>query len=524
MNGLRRRLGLLVLLAGLGLAFGAAAPTGSTLVLSRAQLAGQVKSLVEGKRTRSIRWGICIARADTGEIIFTHNADELFLPASNRKLFVTALALDRLGPDFRFSTPLYLSSPLSDDGRLRGNLIVKGTGDPTFLNSRFHGGAMNSTLHEWADSLWAIGLRDVAGDLLMDGSHFTSGEEQAEGWIKDYETAEYAPRVSAICIAGNRVTVNVRPGVKPGQPPLISLAPPNSIVKIDNLAMTGPSRSADTIAIERAKDGPDHLVVRGRIAVGASEQAQRVPLEQPDLVAGEVFRSALEKKGIAVRGVVRALNGETSTSSMNQPGQDSAATQSRLEAHATDTSPAQWVRVTEYQSPPLREIMAVTNKHSDNYCAEQLFQAVAFAKTGRASYAEAKKFEEEFLAQVGILPEAANFEDGCGLSRLNLVSPRAVVRLLCHMAGHKNSDEFVNSLAVAGRDGTLAGRMGKRALGRVYAKTGVLSMASCLSGYVETRSGVRVAFSILANECGGRISEATAVQDRICEWLVNTSF
>jgi D-alanyl-D-alanine carboxypeptidase/D-alanyl-D-alanine-endopeptidase (penicillin-binding protein 4) len=386
---------------------------------------------------------------------------------------------------------------------------VRGVGDPTFLNPRFHGGAMNSTLREWADTLWTMGLRDIEGDLVMDGSNFASGEQAAQGWIKDYETAEYAPRISALCIAGNRVTVNIRPAEKPGEAVHLSFLPPNSVLKVDNQAVTGSRRSADTIAIERADDGPDHLVVSGRIAAGAAEQAQRVPLEQPGLVAGEVFRAALEKKGIALQGVVRAPNGN------NNHGQD---------AHATETSSSQWVRVAEYQSPPLREIIAVTNKNSDNYCAEQLFQAVTFARLGRTSYADAKKFEEEFLAQVGILPHTASFEDGCGLSRLNLVSPQAVVRLLCCMAAHRHAAEFVNSLAVAGRDGTLAGRMGKQVQGRVRAKTGCLSMASCLSGYIETRSGVTVAFSILANECGGRIAEAAAVQDRICEWLVNTNF
>jgi len=497
----RRAFGWLWLLlpAGIGVLL-AAAPIHTTLALNRAQMAIQVQSLLERKGSRAIRWGVCIARVDTGEVLFSYHPDDLLLPASNRKLFVTALALDRLGPDFRFSTPLYLSSPAGQDGRVSGDLIVRGAGDPTFLNPRFHHGSMISPFQEWVETLRSRGLREIEGDLVVDGSGFDSGERLADGWIKDYETAEYAPRVSAICIAGNRVAVGVRPAAETGQPPGISLVPANSVVRIDNQAITGPARCADTIEIVRAENGPDHLIVRGRIARTAEEQSQRVPLEQPGLVAGEVFRSLLEKKAISVRGGVRALNGD----------------------HATSLTSS--VMVAQYQSPPLREIIAVTNKHSDNYCAEQLFQAVAFAKTGRASYANAKKYEEEFLAEIGVLPDAANFEDGSGLSRLNLVSPRAVVRLLCHMAAHKYAADFTDSLAVAGRDGTLAGRMGRRAQGHVRAKTGLLSMASCLSGYAETRSGVTVAFSILANDCAGRIGEATSVQDRICEYLVNTNF
>jgi len=515
-------LGLMILLVGCGFVLGAARRSSSP-ILTRSQLIAQAQSLIAQKQVRSIRWGICIARADTGEVIFGDNADSLFLPASNRKLFVTALALDRLGPDFRFSTSLDLGSPLSEDGHLRGDLIVRGSGDPTFLNPRFHGGAMDSTLREWTETLWAIGVREIEGDVVMDGSHFASGEQRAEGWIKDYETAEYAPRASAISIAGNRVTVNIHPAKEPGQPPTVSLLPANSIVKVANLAVTGPRRCANTITIERGEDGPDHLVVRGRIGCGAPEETLRVPLEQPALVAGQVFRSALTKKGIKVRGEIRAPNGSTGILPVNYHLQEELATAQRPEAWATETSPTQWLRVAEYLSPPLREILEVTNKHSDNYCAEQLFQGVAFARTAHASYGEAKKYEEEFLAEIGILPNAANFEDGCGLSRLNLVTPRATVRLLCHMALHKYRSEFMDSLPLAGREGTLAGRMGKRAMGHVRAKTGCLSMASCLSGYAEARSGVIVAFSILANDCAGRISEACSVQDRICEALVNTN-
>jgi D-alanyl-D-alanine carboxypeptidase/D-alanyl-D-alanine-endopeptidase (penicillin-binding protein 4) len=147
---------------------------------------------------------------------------------------------------------------------------------------------------------------------------------------------------------------------------------------------------------------------------------------------------------------------------------------------------------------------------------------VAFARQGRASYPDAKKFEKTFLAEVGIPPNAANFEDGSGLSRINLVSPRAVVQLLCFMAQHPHAGVFRDSLAVAGVDGTLARRGGRRAFNRVRAKTGQLSIASCLSGYAQTRSGQTLAFSILANDCAGRNGDACHVQDLIAGWLAST--
>jgi len=477
-----------------------ASPSESAVATGLSQVTRRILSLVETRGLRSIRWGICVARADTGRPLFSYHADDPFVPASNRKLFVTALALYHLGPDYRFSTGLFLSAPMGDRSHFHGDIIVRGVGDPTFLNPRFNSGSVTSTLREWAEALSKLGIRYVHGDLVMDSSGFDSAARIPDGWSKEFQTASYAPRPSGICIDANRIAVAVKPADSPGRPPLIRVYPRNSVVKVDNRAVTAKRGSADTLEILRAESGLDHLVVRGRIACGAREDSQRVPVEQPELVAGEVFRSILEKKGIKVLGRVVARTG------------------------GEFTSHPEWVRVAEYRSPPLREILAQTNKNSDNFCAEQLFQAVTFAETGRASYAEAKEFEEPFLAKIGILPDAAHFEDGCGLSRLNLVSPRAVVRLLSFMARGPYAQQFRRSLAVAGRDGTLARRMGRRAIGRVWAKTGNLSNASCLSGYAETRSGAVLAFSIMANNCKGRTADACYVQDKICDWLVNVRF
>jgi PBP4 family serine-type D-alanyl-D-alanine carboxypeptidase len=468
--------------------------------LTPAQLVRKTQTLIGSKGLQSIHWGVCIMRLDSGAVVFSHNADDLFIPASNRKMFVSALALHHLGPDYRFSTPLFLSAPVNDLGSVHGDLIVRGCGDPTFLNPRFNDGSMSSTLRHWARDLSEQKVRVIHGDIVMDSSGFDAATRTAAGWIKDYETAQYAPRPSGISIGGNCVAVTVKPASQPGARPIVQVHPPNSIVTVDNQARTGTRNAPDTIEILRGDDGPDHLVVRGQIASNAPQQAQRIPLEQPGLVAGDLFRSILADRGIMVRGEVRARNGDTPTSA------------------------TPWLRVAVYESPPLADLLAVTNKDSDNFCAEQLFLAVAFAKTGRASYSSAKRFEEELLASMRILPDAANFEDGSGLSRLNLVTPRATCRMLRHMGRHDQADVFRESLAIAGRDGTLRKRMGPRALGRIYAKTGQLSMASCLSGYAKTRSGVMVAFSILANECEDRTGDACYVQDRICEWIVSTRF
>lgn len=478
-----------------------AASARSSAALSFSQLTRQIRSLVEQKGLRSIQWGVCLADAKSGKVLFAYNADELFIPASNRKLFVSALALHHLGPDYRFHTPLYLSAPHENgEPHFHGDLIVRGVGDPTFLNPKFNNGSVTSTLEEWADVLKDAGIEEVHGDIIMDDSGFESGGQTADGWTTDYETAQYAPRASGICYSGNCIAIAIRPAQSSGAPARVTVSPSNSVVEIDNQTRTGSRGSNDTIVIERDNGGADRFVVKGNLPAGAKQQAQRIPVEQPGLVAGDVFRRILTKNGITVDGKVCVGTADLST------------------------TVSSWVKAADYASPPLSEILAVVNKNSDNHGAEQLFQAVAYAKSGHTSYRDAKRFEETFLAEVGILPDEANFEDGSGLSRMNLVTPRATTRLLAYMANHPEKDTFIGSLAVAGRDGTLSNRMGRRAIGRVHAKTGALSVACSLSGYAESRSGQSIAFSILANETNGRTGDVCYVQDKICNWIVSASF
>jgi len=506
-TGRNRRLVVSWLILSLALGSAAAAPKRSTarstsrpepVTLEPSEFVEKAQALLTQRAYQSIQWGVCVVRLDTGETVFGYNADELLIPASNRKLFVSALALHHLGPDYRFRTGLYLSGAPADSQAFAGNLVVRGSGDPTFLNLRF-GNSAYSIFRRWAEALKSRGIHAIEGDIVMDSSGFAPATRVAEGWIKDYETAQYAPRASAICYEGNCISIAIRPANTPGNAPIVSTIPDTDFIAIDNHAETGPSRTRDSLAVQRADDGADHLVVSGRIANTAGTQQLRVPVEQPGLIAGEALLAALKRSGIEVRGKVRALTADTAASTTGL------------------------VPVAEHVSPPLSEILSVMNKKSDNHIAEQIYQAVTFARTGSTSYLQAKRFEESFLAQVGILPNMANFEDGCGLSRLNLVSPRAVVRLLTFMEKHPHFQTYYDTLPIAGRDGTLRGRLGG-AINRIHAKTGALSMASSLSGYAETRSGVRVAFSILVNNCGRRLSSARYVQDRIGEWLVDTRF
>jgi D-alanyl-D-alanine carboxypeptidase/D-alanyl-D-alanine-endopeptidase (penicillin-binding protein 4) len=468
--------------------------TAKPVAVALASFADRAEAIVDDYK--SLQVGICVMRPDTGEVLYAHNADELLIPASNRKLFVTALALHHLGPDYRFSTPLYLSRRPDGPGPFSGNLIVRGKGDPTFLNPRF-GSTPYTTFRDWTEALARLGVRSIQGNLIMDSSGFAAADHVADGWVKNFETAEYAPRASGICMQGNIIDLYIRPGAV-GEPTVVTCMPANSTVQVDNQTETGPRRTRDSLVLERGDGGMDHLVLRGRLASTAGQQGMRIPLEQPDRVAGDVLRSHLQKAGIPLRGDVLARNGDVAI------------------------SPAGWFQVAEHLSPPLRDIIAVTNKKSDNHCGEQLFQAVTFAKTGSASYAKAKRFEESFLAQVGILPSEANFEDGCGLSRLDLVSASAVTKLLQFMARHPYADVYRYSLSVAGQDGTLRGRLGGAATGRIFAKTGSVAVACTLSGYAETKAGVMVAFSILCNNQSGRLTSAHLLQDRLCQLIVNT--
>ncbi len=420
--------------------------------------------------------GVVVRSLKDDRTIYRKNEDLVFVPASNFKLLVSATALDRLGPDYRFKTEMYTTGERTPDGTLKGDLVIVGRGNPIFKPEELQ--AMIGKLE---------GIKRVQGNIVADDTWFDE-VRLGWGWNWDDEPYYYSAQLSALCLNKNVVDVYVRAGVKAGARPTVRISPATGYMTIQNDATTGKAGSAKSISVDRIR-GRNIIRVTGSIPMGAKSESpeEAITVEDPALFAATVLKEMLQHSGIAVSGkAVRARKPEG----------------------------AQLLAV--HQSVPLREMLAMLNKPSDNLIAETLLKTLGAEIKGRGSSSRGADVELEFLKEAGLDMTAISIIDGSGLARMNYISPDNLVALLTHMYRHKNAELYINSLPVAGVDGTLRSRMkGTAAAGNCKAKTGYISRVRSLSGYVTTKASEPLVFSLLMNHHLCSSAEVNALQDKI---------
>jgi len=454
------------------------------------ELRERLEAHVAAERFRHAQWGVHIVALESGRVLFSHNADKLMIPASNTKLYTGALALDRLGPGHRIRTSFYATGRPSARGTLAGDLIVYGRGDPS-LAARYHGGDVDRALQPLVEAVRAAGVRRVRGDLVADDSYFTD-PPLGSGWNWDDLQYYYGAEVSALTVNDNALNVIVQPGLVAGRHAAVSLLPPAPFMVISNLCLTGPPGSSPAVDLWRPLNR-NVLVVTGQLPAGATGHTDSVTVHQPALWFGHLLRESFRRHGIRVDGRVRAA-GEAVRGRRSGP-----------------SGPLQELCAVE--SPPLSELLGRMLKPSQNLHAQLLLLQVGAmerrapfeaGKPGAALDAAAPaglKAMDAFLGRVGIEPGTVLLEEGSGLSRRNLVTPKATVRLLESMDRHPHGAVYRAALPVAGVDGTLRLRLRQTpAEGNAQAKTGTLRYVVALSGYVTSAAGERLAFSLMLNQ------------------------
>lgn len=437
-------------------------------------------------------WGVKIVHAESGQDLYGHSEDQHFIPASNRKIFTGALALDQLGPDFKFNSYLYRTGNVDPNGILQGNLVILPQGDPTFSNrvngkvSRQH--SADWIYKDWVDKAKAAGIREVSGDILIDASDWVWNDLQPRGWPDRVRQDRYAVVPGPLTVNENYVGIQLAPG-KPGDTPKISFFPDADGYPVKMNAVSGTS---GTPRIFRPNAGP--IEISGTVS---KSYGGAVPVDNPTLFAAAVFRDRLRDAGISLSGTARIV---TRKGIVPPPTSETV--------------------IALYQSPRMADMVKVMNKESNNHYAEQLFVAISAAKTGKGGYTESLRLENELLQKAGIDTGNLQFGDGCGLSESNKVTPEQVTKLLNYMLQHPAAQAFVDSMAIGGVDGTLRGRMkGDSLQGKVYGKTGTINHVSTLSGYYFKAPGKTYTFSFLVNEIPGSTGGAKATQDRILATL-----
>jgi len=462
------------------------------------RFATRVAALLETTPNSKGQWGLFVVDGQTGETLYEQNADKYFLPASNMKLFTTALALAKLGPDYRFHTTLETHGRISAEGTLQGDLFLVGRGDPNLSNRKFpyqlqeeFDGAPEKVLAELADACVAKGIKEIRGDVVGDDSYFP-GEAYPDGWEIGDMVWGYGAAISAIVVEDNTVTLTLTPGERAGDPVEAAIVPPTPDFSVENQVITSAAEVKPDLTLRR-EPSSKIVRVRGTLPVGATPRKLVLGIHEPAEHAAALLARLLIDRGVRISGMARAAH---------EPEPVTAEPRAILAEHL---------------SVPLGDAVKLVNKISQNLHAEVLLRDAA-RKNGLWSRPdELTRFPADFYAAAGIAAEDVMQSDGSGLSRRDLVTPRAVVSLLKYAQDQPWFGAFLDSLPVAGVDGTLETLMKNTpASGKIHAKTGSVEHVRTRSGFADTPGGRRLIFSFLGNNQGGKDHQAADALDGMC--------
>ena len=443
----------------------------------------KITTIITQPRYHSALWGVKIASLDSRTTIFECNADRLFSPASNAKLFSMALALDKLGPDYCIRTSVYALEKPNSHGVIKGDLVIFGRGDPAF-NTKFHGGDLNVAFEPLINGLVNAGVKRITGDIIGDESYFR-GSPYGTGWAWDDLQESFGAEVSALSVNDNVIQFLVKGAKQVGDPGMAFLEPAGSYVTVSNFSRTISKDTPAGLTLTRPL-GANVIYVTGSVPAEDPGSAEGVAVHDPAGWFAYLFKEALMRHGIKVEGKARSM--------------------SWIDRQVEPFDSTKYVELSAVQSPPLHDLLRETQKTSQNLYADLLFNIVGVVAPmempgiGDTTEETAAKTLKAFLKQAGVPAGEAFLSEGSGLSHRDLVSPNAVVALLDFMARHRYADVYVNALPIAGVDGTLRGRLRQTpAAGNLHGKTGTLEWANSLSGYVTTAAGEHLVFSLLLN-------------------------
>lgn len=424
--------------------------------------------------------GVAVFDLTADSAVYCRDCGKLFIPASNMKLFTSAAALELLGPSFRFKTGFFASGEIDKKGRLKGDLVVVGSGDP-LISGRFRDG-VTEVLDLWADSLAGRGIKEIEGNIIIDGSYFT-GPELGPGWSWNDLTFWYACPITALAFNDNCVDLYFSPGNEAGDPVTIRPDPPTDYIKIINEATTTSPNSEFTLDYYREPNTNDVTFFGGMPISDTSGEVDYVSVNRPDIYCAYVLADILKGRKIKFEGRILRM-GEMS----------------RKELSRYDENPR--LPLFTWYSDSLGVVISVINKNSQNFFAEQTLKTVGREIGGEGSFKKGLELMSAFLDSIGIGEDDIAMRDGSGLSHYNIVKPSGIIELLRHMYRSPNFGTYYESMAIPGVDRSVRKRLENVPFGgNLRTKTGSIANVRTFSGYINgPRSGHMIAFSIMVND------------------------
>jgi D-alanyl-D-alanine carboxypeptidase/D-alanyl-D-alanine-endopeptidase (penicillin-binding protein 4) len=462
----------------------------------------EIDAIIDDPEFRRAHWGVLAIDLADGRTLYERDAEKMFAPASVTKLFSVAAALDALGADHRFVTPVYARGDVDDDGRLDGDLILVAAGDPTLggrtdeegriafrnVDHTYAGFSSSAELTPFdptaglkalAKQIAAAGIKEVDGDVLVDDRLFVHAEGSGSG----------PKRLTPIVVNDNVLDFTIAPADEEGAAATIDWRPRTAAFTIDAAIETAGEDGPTRIVINEPVSG--QILLRGTIAKSRKPVVLFHEVDRPASFARSLFIEALRSAGV-----------QTAASPLGENVAD------RLPP--TDGYAAM-KPIAEFTSPPFAESAKLTLKVSQNLHAGLMPLLVA-AKHGKRTLSDGLRLEGEFLRRVGVDADGTSFGGGAGGDRADYVTPRATVQLLTAMTKHDDFATYRDALPLLGVDGTLATAVAEDspARGKVRAKTGTLVwgdlanhrtllQSKALAGYVDAADGRTIVFACFVN-------------------------
>jgi D-alanyl-D-alanine carboxypeptidase/D-alanyl-D-alanine-endopeptidase (penicillin-binding protein 4) len=495
----------------------------SRAVSAAGPLTEELQAVINGPDYKHAHWGILLVDLQSGAVLYEHNAEKLFAPASTTKLYSVAAALDCLGAEYRFHTPIHCRGEIDPAGHLQGDLILVAQGDLSmggrtdvdghiaYKDSDHTYANGNNTaeltspdplagIRELARQVASAGIKRIRGEIIIDDRLFDRAEGSGSG----------PSRLTPILVNDNLIDLVITPG-SPGSPAKVDARPETVSFRIDALVDTVSPGDGTSVRVQSA--GPGRIIVRGQIAAGQNPLVRVHEVDDAASFARCLLVEALRRQGVIVDA--------------------SALTSNRNDLLPARDAYPDLPKVAELVSPPFSESARLILKVSHNLHASTLPLLIA-AQHGKRTLADGLRLQHEFLARAGVPVSSISFGGGAGGSRADYTTPRATVELLRYMSTRPDFATYEAALPVLGQDGTLATAVppDSPARGKVSAKTGTLYWentmngsfiltSKALAGYMTTAKGRRLALAMFVNHTHISKASETAREGRtlgkLCE-------